>query len=76
MGQLLNTGLYGNGRDVKWIKEITKEQYRELNLFSPILSAQQNQVQVWSIYMDIPLSVEAMGRWSSRRRCRRTPTST
>lgn len=76
MGQLLNTGLWGNRRDVKWIQDLIKDKYRELNLFSPVLFAQQHQGLVWSIRMDIPLSVKAMGCCSSWRRCRRTPIST
>lgn len=47
MGQLLNTGLCGNRRDMKWIKVIIEEKHRELNLFSHALSAQQNQVLVY-----------------------------
>lgn len=61
MGQLLNAGQHGSRVDIRQIKE----SYRELNLASPILPAEQNQVLIWSICLEILLSLEAVGCCSS-----------
>lgn len=53
MGQLLNAGWHGSRMDIRLIKE----NYRELNLASPRLPAEQNLVLIWSFFM----SLEAVG---------------